>query len=212
MPDKYTNYRELARSEHEGTDFVIRQAVGKTTSSLLLSPHGGRIEPGISEIILAVARDDLSYYLFEGIKPQGNRDLHITSPNFDEPRCLALVGNSEKVIAIHGEHSEDLIVYVGGLDTQLREHLKTALMENNFVAKEHAKPALQGTSPRNICNRGKSGAGVQLELSKGLRRSFFVSLYADGPKKPTAQFFNFVEALRTGLRNAVEAVRREGVK
>jgi phage replication-related protein YjqB (UPF0714/DUF867 family) len=202
MPDKYPNYQELARSEQEGTDFVIRQAVGKTTSTLLLSPHGGRIEPGITEIILAAAQDDLSYYLFEGMKPQGNSDLHITSPNFDEPHCLALVGNSEKVIAMHGEHSEDEIVYVGGLDMQLREHLKTALIENNFVAREHAKPALQGTSPRNICNRGKSGEGAQLELSHGLRRSFFESLNADGEKIPTAKFYLFVEALRTGLRNA----------
>jgi phage replication-related protein YjqB (UPF0714/DUF867 family) len=202
MPDKYQNYQELARSEQEGTDFVIRQATRKTTSTLLLSPHGGRIEPGISEIILAVARDDLFYYLFEGIKPQGNKDLHITSPNFDEPGCLALVGDCEKVIAIHGEHSEDLIVYVGGLDTQFRDHLKTALIEFNFIAKEHAKPALLGTSPKNICNRGKSGAGVQLELSRGLRRSFFESLNADGQKKPTAQFHLFVEALRKGLRNA----------
>ncbi len=202
MPDKYMNYRELARSEQEGTDFVIRQAIRKTASTLLLSPHGGRIEPGISEIILAVARDDLSFYLFEGIKPQGNRDLHITSPNFNEPRCLTLVENSEKVITMHGEHSEDEIVYMGGLDNQLKNYLKTALLEYNFRAKEHAKPALQGTSPRNICNRGKSGAGVQLELSKGLRQSFFESLYADGQKKPTAQFYAFIEALRNGLGNA----------
>jgi phage replication-related protein YjqB (UPF0714/DUF867 family) len=199
MPDKYPNYQELARSEQEGTDFVIRQAIRKTTSTLLLSPHAGRIEPGISEIILAVARDDLSYYLFEGIKFQGNKDLHITSPNFDEPGCLALVGNNEKVIAMHGEHSEDEIVYVGGLDNQMKEHLKTVLIKYNFLATEHEKPALQGTSLRNVCNRGKSGAGVQLELSKGLRRSFFESLNADGQKKPTAKFYLFVEALRKGL-------------
>ena len=201
MPDKYPNYQELARSEQEGTDFVIRQAVRKTTSTLLLSPHAGRIEPGISEIILIVADNDLSYYLFEGMKTQGNKDLHITSPNFDEPRCLALVGNSEMVIALHGEHGEDKVVYVGGLDMRLREHLKSALTAYNFIAREHAKPDLQGTSPRNICNRGKTRAGVQLELSNGLRRSFFESLYADGQKKPTAQFYTFVEALRTGLGN-----------
>jgi phage replication-related protein YjqB (UPF0714/DUF867 family) len=202
MPDKYANFQELSRSEQEGRDFIIRQAVRKATSVLLLSPHAGRIESGISKIILATAHDDLSYYLFEGIKPQGNRDLHITSPNFDEPRCLALVGRSEKIIAIHGEHSEEQIVYIGGLDEQLREHVQNALKKYDFMAREHAKPGLQGTSPKNICNRGKSGAGVQLELSRGLRRSFFQSLDADGQKKPTAQFFRFIEALRAGLQYA----------
>jgi phage replication-related protein YjqB (UPF0714/DUF867 family) len=202
MPDKYANFQELSRSEQEGRDFIIRQAVRKTTSTVLLGPHAGRIEPGISEIILAAAHDDLSYYLFEGIKPQSNRDLHITSPNFDEPRCLALVGRSEKVIAIHGEHSEEQVVYIGGLDKQLREHLQSALKKYDFIAREHAKPGLQGTSPKNICNRGRSGAGVQLELSKGLRRSFYQSLDEDRQKKPTKHFFRFVESLQTGLYNA----------
>ena len=202
MPDKYLNFEVLSRYEKNGVDFIISKDIRKVTSTLLLSPHAGRIEPGISEIILSAARDDLSYYLFEGIKPQRNRELHITSPNFDEPDCLTLIRNSEKVVAIHGEHSEDEVIYVGGLDKQLREHLKNSFITYSFRAREHAKPGLQGISPKNICNRGKSGAGVQLELSKGLRRSFFQSLKTDGQKKPTAQFYAFIEALRNGLRHA----------
>jgi phage replication-related protein YjqB (UPF0714/DUF867 family) len=202
MPDRYASYRELVGVERAGIDFVIRRAVGKTPSTLILSPHAGRIEPGISEIILAIARDDLSYYLFEGIKPHDNSVLHITSPNFDEPGCLSLVQTSTYILAIHGEHGDDQIVYMGGLAGRLRRHLKSALLKQNFVAKEHAKPALQGTSPENICNRGKSGAGVQLELSRGLRKSFFDTLDGEGPKKPTARLYAFAEAVRNGLRAA----------
>lgn len=202
MPDKYSNYQELARFEHEGTDFITRQAIGNTASTLVLGLHAGRIEPGISEIVRAVAGDDLSYYLFEGIKAQGNKDLHITSTHFDEPGCLTLVQNSEFVIAIHGERSDDKVVYLGGLDKQLKEHLMTVLREHDFMAKEHAKPLLQGTSPENICNRGKLRAGVQLELSNGLRQTFFQSLNTDGQRRPKAQFYRFVAALRKGLHNA----------
>jgi phage replication-related protein YjqB (UPF0714/DUF867 family) len=202
MPDKYSNYQELAQSEREGVDFTIRQAVRNTTSTLVLGLHAGRIEPGISEIVLAVTGDDLSYYLFEGIKAQGNRDLHITSTHFDESGCLALVQKSEHVIAIHGERSDDKVVYLGGLDEQLKEYLKTALREDDFMAKEHAKPLLQGTSLKNICNRGKSRAGVQLELSNGLRRGFFQSLSTDGQRRPTELFHRFIAVLRKGLHNA----------
>jgi len=202
MPDKYSSYKELARYEQEGTDFTICQTVKNTSSTLVLGLHAGRIEPGISEIVLAVAGDDLSYYLFEGIKAQGNRDLHITSTHFDESGCLALVKKSEHVIAIHGERSDDKVVYLGGLDTQLRKHLKSALIEADFMAKKHAKPLLQGTSHKNICNRGKSLAGVQLELSNGLRRGFFQSLSMDGQRRPTELFYRFIAALRKGLHNA----------
>jgi phage replication-related protein YjqB (UPF0714/DUF867 family) len=202
MPDKYANFQELARSELQGVDFAIRQARGKTPSILVLGLHAGRIEPGISEIVLAVAGFELSYYLFEGIKARGNRDLHVTSTHFDEPGCLALMQTSENVIAIHGERSDDRAVYLGGLDKQLKGYLMKALREHNFIAKEHAKPLLQGTSPQNICNRGKSGAGVQLELSNGLRQTFFQSLNTDGKRRPTMQFYRFVAALRNGLRNA----------
>jgi phage replication-related protein YjqB (UPF0714/DUF867 family) len=202
MPDKYSNYQELALFEQKGVDFTIRQAVGKTTSTLVIGLHAGRIEPGISEIVLAIAGDDLSYYLFEGIKAQSNKNLHITSTHFDEPGCLALMQIIENVIAIHGERSNDKVVYLGGLNEQLKGHLMTALREHDFVAKEHAKPLLQGTSPKNICNRGKSGAGVQLELSNGLRQSFFQALNTDGKRRPTVHFHRFIAALRNGLRNA----------
>ena len=91
---------------------------------------------------------------------------------------------------------------MGGLDNQLCRHLKIALQKNNFMAREHARPALKGTSPLNICNRGRSGAGVQLELSKGLRKSFFHRLEAAGPKEPTNRLYVFAEAIRKGLRDA----------
>jgi phage replication-related protein YjqB (UPF0714/DUF867 family) len=202
MSDKYANFQELSRSELQGVDFAIRQARGKTPSILVLGLHAGRIEPGISEIVLAVAGDELSYYLFEGIKARGNRDLHITSTHFDEPGCLALVHNSENVIAIHGERSNDKVVYLGGLDEPLKKQLMAALRDHDFAAKEHAKPLLQGVSSKNICNRGRSRAGVQLELSNGLRQTFFQSLNTDGKRRPTVHFYRFVAALRNGLRHA----------
>lgn len=202
MPDKYINFKHLARSEREGVDYRIRKVIGATPSVLVLGLHAGRIEPGISEIVLAVAGHECSAYLFEGIKARGNRDLHITSTHFDEPGCLALVRNCAAVIALHGERSDEKVVYLGGLDEPLKERLRVALLEADFLAIVHAKPALQGTSPKNICNRGRTQAGVQLELSNGLRQGFFLELNTDGSRQPTAQFHRFVAALRRGLHDA----------
>jgi phage replication-related protein YjqB (UPF0714/DUF867 family) len=42
-----------------------------------VAPHGGAIEPGTSEVAKQVADNDLSLFIFEGIKPKGNKRLHI---------------------------------------------------------------------------------------------------------------------------------------
>ena len=61
----------------------------------------------------------------------------------------------------------------------------------------HPDCDLQGHEPENLCNRGTSGAGVQLELSKAVRKTMFRSLTRDGRKCPTARFQAFVDAVRT---------------
>jgi phage replication-related protein YjqB (UPF0714/DUF867 family) len=51
----------------------------------------------------------------------------------------------------------------------------------------------------NLCNRGRSNAGVQLELSKAVRRTMFESLKPEGRIHTTARFDAFVAALRETL-------------
>ena len=86
MADKYPDFATLARNERAGVDFgiLVRRA---RPAFAIVSPHGGGIEPGTSEIADGIAVLDFSYYAFEGLKSQGNSDLHITSTRFDEPMC-----------------------------------------------------------------------------------------------------------------------------
>src|SRR5215204_7667794 len=105
MADKYPDFETLSRNERAGIDFGILVRRAKPAFAIV-SPHGGGIEPGTSEIADATASSELSYYAFEGLKSSGNSDLHITSTRFDEPLCLTLVGESEVVVTIHGEHSD----------------------------------------------------------------------------------------------------------
>ncbi|MCU7917188.1 MAG: poly-gamma-glutamate hydrolase family protein [Candidatus Thiodiazotropha sp. (ex Epidulcina cf. delphinae)] len=200
--DTYRNYGELAAQEQEGSDFSVKVVDRANAKTLLLAPHGGAIEPGTSEIARAIAGDDLSYYLFEGIKSSNNRILHITSTNFDEPRALEIVEEFQNIVAVHGEGSEDEIVYLGGRDNGLLNHLKAALVEAGYTTETHTNPSLQGKSLNNICNRGCSSAGVQLEVARGLRRRFFSALNSAGRKDPTAKLNLFASAIRNGLQKA----------
>src|SRR5918999_2850260 len=90
MPDLYEDFATLAKGENEGIDYRICVTV-RDSAVAIVAPHGGRIERGTSEIAAAIAKNNHSLYCFEGIKKRPHRDLHITSTNFDEPKCISLI-------------------------------------------------------------------------------------------------------------------------
>ena len=198
MSDKYKNYEQLSKNEELNKAYRINWRKGKT-NSVIIAPHGGSIEPGTTEIADAVAGKDHAYYSFEGIKPAGNGDLHITSTRFDEPCGINLVKEYMNVLALHGCSGEEEIAYIGGLDTALKWKIQDSLIQAGFKAGEHNNPDLLGINKSNICNRGKKGRGVQLELSSGLRKRMFYSLKAKDRNKKTALFEEIVLALKKAL-------------
>jgi phage replication-related protein YjqB (UPF0714/DUF867 family) len=197
--DKYTNYSQLIKNEQENIDFKVFTAHRENSSIAVIAPHGGNIEPGTSEVAIEIAKDDLSLALFEGKKPSGNRQLHLTSTNFDEPRCISLIQSAEYVVAIHGEKTEKPVVYIGGRDNDLCTHLQSSLEKKGFDVRQHQNQYLQGMAPSNICNLGQRGKGVQIELSAGLRKIFFKSLTLEGRQRPHDQLFVFTSAVRESL-------------
>ena len=102
MTDQYSRFEALARCEVDGRDFRVRSCQ-RDGATIVVAPHGGRIEPGTSEIAEAIAGADLSFYAFEGTRSRDNGWLHITSTRFDEPQCLKLIASVERVVTVHGE-------------------------------------------------------------------------------------------------------------
>ena len=195
MADTYQSYSHLCDHEQEDVDF--RVVVVERGSPAVLAPHGGGIEPGTSEIAREVAGDDLSLYLFEGLKLDGNAVLHITSHRFEEPRCIALVERAESAVAIHGcqdRPGSASVVFVGGGDEELRGQLIDQLTRAGFPAE--VDTTLSGTHGENVCNRAKR-QGAQLEITEGARLKMFRSLKRDGRNQKHGPFFLFCEALRS---------------
>jgi len=173
VPDasRYRGYADLAAAQVRGRDYEIEVHRRPHSRVAILAPHGGGIEDGTSELARAVAGDDFNLYLFEGRRAAQNyRALHLTSHRFDEPACLALVAECEYVVAIHGCRGAAPEILLGGRDHVLRDRVAAQLrtLELAVHTAGHPFPALHAD---NVCNRGASGRGVQIELTQSVRRS-----------------------------------------
>ena len=192
MGDRYSSFAKLAENEIEGEDYSICVRSAPQSNILVMAPHGGGIEPYTTELADVIASVDFSFYTFKGIKSSGNGCLHITGTNFDEPRALEAASEAAMVLAIHGhaDRSSEFVM-VGGLAAEAMRQLEGALDSAGFQIRP-PPPALRGSAQRNICNRGRSGEGVQFELSRGLR---------DRLKGDETTRQNFVNAVRQILEH-----------
>ena len=199
--DRFAHFADLDRQFTEGVDFC-RTACDQGGAILILAPHGGGIERGTSELARSIAGDNLSLYLFEGLMPTARQSqaLHITSTKFDEPGCLKLVGRFQKALAIHGCAGREPMIYVGGKDDDLKNALVSKLSARGHPI-QLGTGRFAGIFSTNICNQTSSGKGVQLELSKGLRRSLFDDWRTRQGRKTTTSLF---AKLSSDIREVLE--------
>jgi phage replication-related protein YjqB (UPF0714/DUF867 family) len=192
--------------------------VPKTT---ILAPHGGGIEPGTSELCLAIAGYNpanmtpagvtYDYWMFEGLLEDGNDALHVTSTGCDDGVAVSLCAGALNALALHGfrpkppDSEDDQIVLVGGGNAALQGYLLLGLRDADFVVKPASAAGgghdLDGNNPCNIVNCTLLGmGGAQLELSTKLREAMFTDNTSSGRKDTTTQkFWDFVNVCRDAL-------------
>ncbi|MFI0486601.1 poly-gamma-glutamate hydrolase family protein [Actinomadura sp. 9N215] len=203
--DKYRDYADLARNEEEGQDYrrSLRWPPGAKAAHIAI--HGGAIEAGTTQLAdhAARARQSYGFYSFEGIKSEGNQDLHITSTRFDEPKGLKLAQGVSYTISWHGMSGDTARTYIGGRDALLRSRVVAALKEADFSV-EPAPDDLDGMSKENIVNKNRRGMGVQLELTTAQRRAFFADgklnrAWIEDPSHQTTAFKKYTAAVDKAL-------------
>ncbi|MCY7435098.1 poly-gamma-glutamate hydrolase family protein [Bacillus pumilus] len=198
--DTYENYEELSAHERKGIDYQILHK-RKGEQLLVLSPHAGGIESGVSELVHEIS-SDYSMYLFEGLKVKGNHVLHITSTRFDEPLCLSEVHTHHYTFALHGYgETEVLQTLVGGTDRERAAETVKRLTLNGFQALLLAESdRFSGTHPDNINNKCLTGKSVQLEISQAQRRAFFQDFRRQYRRDTqTEQFYRYTNVLKQVL-------------
>jgi phage replication-related protein YjqB (UPF0714/DUF867 family) len=211
------DYARRHRRHERFDDSLARGCdVPKTT---IVAPHGGGIERGTSELCLAVAGYHpaalpqtppagvtYDYWMFEGIREDGNAALHVPSTGCDDGMALSLCAGSKNALALHGFRPEPelpvdtQIILVGGRNRILKEYLLEGFADTDLEAVAARQGELDGDDPLNIVNRTLDGQGAQLELSTPLRDAMFGENTRPRRKHATTQvFWTFVAVCRDAI-------------
>ena len=201
---------------HEWSQMVEKQATdAPETQKIVMAIHGGGIEPGTSEIALAVAgyhADTLvasvdglglhDFWLFEGLLPSGNGKLHVTASHYNDPIATELVQNARRCISLHGcsDTQANGKIQIGGSDLELRDIVLEELTIAGIPAEITTNKMLRGESPDNIANKTKILGCAQLEMGTSYRSSLFDNNTQPQRKKTTnTHFWLLVGALRKAM-------------
>jgi len=191
------------------------------SKSVIIAPHGGGIEFGTSELCVAIAGFHpatlavtpgtgvtYDYWMFEGVRPSNNSELHVTSTHCDDGVALSLCAGARNVLALHGcstsqaglpEDAE--VVLVGGLNSAFKQHLLDEFAAADIDAIDAVdRDSINGDEPTNIANRTLLGMGGHLETTAPLRRAMFVDNSRPRRKDTTTAVF---AAFTTACRNAL---------
>jgi phage replication-related protein YjqB (UPF0714/DUF867 family) len=196
--DKYKTYAEMIKVE---TEFAV-EAEKRSSGVAVVAIHGGNTEPVTTELARFIAGTTHSYYSFLSKKPVDNADMHVTSSKWEDPVGLGVVRNALKVISLHGAGDLTEKVFLGGLDKEFGLLVQKALEARGFVVEAFNHAKFAGDSRYNIANRGATGQGLQIEVSRGLRMKMFEGGLTDRTV-PTELFHKFAEGILEALSNVV---------
>lgn len=223
--DIYASNSDLYRNRVEGVDFGRRARRHEVLDSdpvqrfpvplaSVVAPHGGGIEPGTSELCLAIAGyhpatlaptggPTYDYWLLEGLLSTNNGDLHVTTTHCDDAMALSLCGGARTALTLHGCTTAAANgmgdVLVGGRNAALR-NLLIAQLAGFGAGDATGHPSLAGMAPENLTNRTLLGAGAQLEITTPVRAAMFgVNTREQRKHTTTATFWAFTNACRTAL-------------
>jgi phage replication-related protein YjqB (UPF0714/DUF867 family) len=235
MPDKYCSMTELYADpanvegttygkrwrRHEWIQLLEAQSTDNPEGQkIILAIHGGGIEGGTSEIALAVAgyhpatfaqaTDCLGLHdlwIFEGLLADQNRQLHVTSTNYNDLIALQLVQISRRCLSLHGlsDAPGSADIQIGGLDTELSSIVLQELTAAGISAAISTDLGTNGNDLKNICNKTTTSAGVQLEMVATYRESLFAPGCNTRELRKNNTSANFIK-LVTALRKAMSSV------
>lgn len=200
--DRFKTMKELMASVSKD-DYNLEINLIKESNVLIVSPHGGRIEFGTSELSKVIAGNEFNRFDFSGkLKHENFKNLHVTSTGYGVKELDAMNLECSVTLSLHGfkEPYGSKLTLIGGLDEHGKNKVLEELTKNGFNALL-ATDRFTAASPDNIVNKNKRKMGIQLEISTAQRIAFFrdtdLKLYER--KELSDEFYRYAESIRNAL-------------
>lgn len=202
--DTFKSLASLKQSLTEGHDYSI-SVVDRDSPVTVVSPHGGKIEPGTSELARALAKQGFNLFDFQALSNTAARMGHVTSTNFRDRRLTSLLNKSTVCVSFHRMRDRHQIIYLGGANRRLKEIAARALKEAGFRCTTDP-PRLKGLDPENFVNLAQD-KGLQVEIPVLVADSLIPDIDSRArlsspyelQKKRSLRFSDFVEAINSSL-------------
>ncbi|WP_329271975.1 poly-gamma-glutamate hydrolase family protein [Streptomyces sp. NBC_01451] len=199
----YPYFRSLAAVKTLGIDYDIKNRYGTGDYLIYIAIHGGAMEPPTSQLAVYCADVTGAYYSFEALSDLTAATLSLSATTFDEPFCQVNVGNSLRAISFRGvedQRESEEVAYVSGLDDVLVALVSQELTVAGFIV-DTPPLRFEGSDPQNIVNRTRLRAGVQVDLTRSLRKSFYAggdlsTAAVSNPANRLPPFFSFGDAIK----------------
>lgn len=199
----YPSFRYLSADNVLGIDYDIKTRYGSGEYLVHVAIHGGAIEPPTSQLALYCAGSAGAHSSFEALSDLKAAALALPAASFDEPFALVNVGNSARTVSWRGvedQREAEEVTYVSGIDDVLVSLVTQELNAAGFVTDT---PPLRfgGGDPLNIANKNRARAGVQIDLTRSLRKSFYAggdlsSAAVANPDNRQPAFFAYGDAVK----------------
>ncbi|MGW3153706.1 poly-gamma-glutamate hydrolase family protein [Streptomyces sp. NPDC001089] len=214
----YPYFRTLAASKILGIDYDIKNSYGVGDYLVYIAVHGGAMEPPSSQLAVYCAGATGAYYSFAALSDLTADTLSLPATTFDEPFCQVNVGNASRAISFRGvedQREAEEVAYISGLDDVLVSLVRQELSTAGFVT-DTPPLRFEGSDPQNIVNRTRLHAGVQIDLTRSLRKSFYAGgdlsqASVNVPANRLAAFFAFGDAIKRAAAQVPLSVVQEDV-
>ncbi|WP_369042224.1 poly-gamma-glutamate hydrolase family protein [Streptomyces sp. Midd1] len=175
MTTTYPYFRSLAAAKTLGIDYDIKNRYGTGDYLVYIAIHGGAIEPPTSQLAVYCAGATGAYYSFEALSDLTAGSLSLSATTFDEPFCQVNVANATRAVSFRGvedQRENEEVAYLSGLDDVLVALVGQELVTAGFLV-DTPPLRFEGSDPQNIVNTTRLRAGVQIDLTRSLRQTFF---------------------------------------